>query len=540
MFRFFSFPSLCSSKPNMIIDPSDGFRPIDFSNNVVTVQPEKSLDNIQFSITLSEESLTAVGGATRKFDNTEIDCCNSTSLLVQAKHLYADENPYQELDCSQSEDVTKNKINKVFNFKTLSHKKRGEDGQGFKGAQQLTLKGDLQKSNELLDPTWSHTALLPEKTVKSDDLEDFSEAIADKNLLTTKDEDRNCLSNILPNSSGSEATFGVRLGPIKLVPELGGFTKEPATYGSGFLVDSPTPLRENIQNLSFHEETQYLNLIREIIHTGSFEKSRNGNTYTKFGYNMRFSLRNGMIPILTTKKMAWKSCFEELFWFISGSTSSVELQKRGVNIWNGNGAREFLDSRGLYHLEEGDLGPIYGHQWRHFNAEYTNTTMCYKGEGIDQLKYIIDELSSPETRTSRRLIMTAWNPCQINQMALPPCHVMAQFHVRDNQYLSCALFQRSGDVGLGIPFNIASYALLTHILAKHCGLEAEEFVHFLGNCHIYEEHMEALKTQITLEPMIFPRINVNKRDVIEDYTLGDIEWVTPYHSHPPIKMGMKA
>ena len=255
---------------------------------------------------------------------------------------------------------------------------------------------------------------------------------------------------------------------------------------------------------------------------------------------MRFSLRNGMIPILTTKKMAWKSCFEELFWFISGSTSSIELQKRGVNIWNGNGTREFLDSRGLYHLEEGDLGPIYGHQWRHFNAEYTNSAMCYKGEGIDQLKYIIDELSNPETRTSRRLIMTAWNPCQINQMALPPCHVMAQFHVRDNKYLSCALFQRSGDVGLGIPFNIASYALLTHILAKHCELEAEEFVHFIGNCHIYEEHMEALKSQIILEPMIFPRININKRDAIEDYGLGDIEWVTPYHNHPPIKMSIKA
>lgn len=476
MFRFFTFPSLCSSKPNMIIDPSDGVRPIDFSNNAVTVQPENSLDDIQLLVTRSEESLTKVGGTTRKFDNTEIDCCNSTSLLVQAKHLYADENPYQEFDCSQSEDVTKNKINKIFNFKTLSHKKRGEDGNTnihlklsdiqissrFAEAK-LPLELGWDKSNNLLDPTCSDTALLPEKTFKIDDL---------TKILT--------------------------------------------------------------------QETQYLNLIREIIHTGSFEKSRNGNTYTKFGYHMRFSLRNGMIPILTTKKMAWKSCFEELFWFIRGSTSSIELQKRGVNIWNGNGTREFLNSRGLYHLEEGDLGPIYGHQWRHFNAEYTNSTMCYKGEGIDQLKYIIDELSNPETRTSRRLIMTAWNPCQINQMALPPCHVMAQFHVRDNQYLSCALFQRSGDVGLGIPFNIASYALLTHILAKHCGLEAEEFVHFLGNCHIYEEHMEALKSQITLEPMIFPRININKRDAIEDYNLDDIEWVTPYHCHPPIKMGMKA
>jgi len=495
MFRFLTFPSLCSSKPNMIIDPSDGVRPIDFSNNVITVQPENSLDNVQLSLTPSEKILTKVVSATRKFDNTEIDCCNSTSLFVDVPHLYADENPYQEFDCRQSEDVTKNKINKIFNFKTLSYKKRGEDGNTNNIHLKLSDiqtpsrvaedKHPLDKSNHLLELTCSDTALLPEKTVKSDDL-------MSNGHLTTKDEVQSCLT------------------------------------------------QEKIQNLSFHEETQYLNLIREIIHTGSFEKSRNGNTYTKFGHHMRFSLRNGMIPILTTKKMAWKSCFEELFWFISGSTSSIELQKRGVNIWNGNGTREFLDSRGLYHLEEGDLGPIYGHQWRHFNAEYTNSAMCYKGEGIDQLKYIIDELSNPETRTSRRLIMTAWNPCQINQMALPPCHVMAQFHVRDNKYLSCALFQRSGDVGLGIPFNIASYALLTHILAKHCELEAEEFVHFIGNCHIYEEHMEALKSQIILEPMIFPRININKRDAIEDYGLGDIEWVTPYHNHPPIKMSMKA
>jgi thymidylate synthase len=294
------------------------------------------------------------------------------------------------------------------------------------------------------------------------------------------------------------------------------------------------------ENSFFHEEIQYLNLIREIVKTGSYEKSRNGNTYTKFGYTMKYSLRNGLIPMITTKKMAWKSCFEELFWFIRGSTSSLELQARNVSIWNGNGSREFLDSRGLYHLSEGDLGPIYGYQWRHYNAEYTNSKSCYQGEGIDQLKQIIDELSNPETRSSRRLIMTAWNPCQISQMALPPCHVMAQFHVRDNKYLSCALFQRSGDVGLGIPFNIASYSLLTHILAKHCGLEAEEFVHFLGNCHIYEEHVGALQTQQEREPMIFPRIEISKKDTIEEYCLDDISWITPYHSHPSIKMEMKA
>jgi thymidylate synthase len=139
------------------------------------------------------------------------------------------------------------------------------------------------------------------------------------------------------------------------------------------------------------------------------------------------------------------------------------------------------------------------------------------------------------------MIMTAWNPCQLNYMALPPCHILAQFHVRENQYLSCALYQRSGDVGLGVPFNIASYSLLTHILAKHCGLEADEFIHFLGNCHIYKEHVTPLKQQIKLEPMAFPKIEITTvHDSIDDYSLDDISWIKPYKSHPAIKMVMKA
>jgi len=292
---------------------------------------------------------------------------------------------------------------------------------------------------------------------------------------------------------------------------------------------------------AFHEETQYMNLIREIINTGYDECGRNGDTLTKFGYSMRFSLRDGTIPILTTKKLAWRVCFEELFWFIRGATNNKELQEKNVHIWDQNSSREFLDSRGLYYLEEGDLGPIYGFQWRHFNAEYADSTKCYQGEGIDQLEQIIETLKNPETRTSRRMIMTAWNPCQLNYMALPPCHILAQFHVRENKYLSCALYQRSGDVGLGVPFNIASYSLLTHILAKHCGLEADEFIHFLGNCHIYKEHIMPLKQQIKLEPMAFPKIEITAvHESIDDYSLDDISWTIPYESHPAIKMIMKA
>ena len=289
------------------------------------------------------------------------------------------------------------------------------------------------------------------------------------------------------------------------------------------------------------EEYQYLNLVKEIIDNGYLENGRNGKTRVKFGHTMRFSLRDGTIPILTTKKVAFRPCFEELFWFIRGSTDNRLLQEKNVSIWNGNSTREFLDSRGLYERAVGDLGPVYGFQWRHFNAIYTDSNSDYSSEGVDQLQNIIDDLKNEDTRSSRRHILTAWNPCQLDEMALPPCHMICQFNVRENKYLSCALFQRSGDVGLGVPFNIASYSLFTHILAKHCGLIADEFVHFLGNCHIYEEHIEPLKIQIQREPMEFPKIEIKRIcENIEDYNIDDIEWKTKYVSHEIIKMKMSA
>ncbi|MFY7728465.1 MAG: thymidylate synthase [Flavobacterium sp.] len=289
------------------------------------------------------------------------------------------------------------------------------------------------------------------------------------------------------------------------------------------------------------EEQQYLNLVNEIIENGFDEIGRNGKTRVKFGHSMRFSLRDGTIPILTTKKVAFRPCFEELFWFMRGSTDNRLLQEKNVSIWNGNSTREFLDSRGLYDRQVGDLGPVYGFQWRHFNAVYKDSTADYSGEGVDQLQNIIDDLKNEDTRSSRRHILTAWNPCQLDEMALPPCHMICQFNVRENKYLSCALFQRSGDVGLGVPFNIASYSLFTHILAKHCGLIADEFVHFLGNCHIYEEHIEPLKIQIKREPMEFPKIEIKRVcENIEDYNIDDIEWKTKYVSHEIIKMKMSA
>tara|TARA_E500000178_G_scaffold355530_1_gene428481 strand:- start:591 stop:1502 length:912 start_codon:yes stop_codon:yes gene_type:complete len=296
---------------------------------------------------------------------------------------------------------------------------------------------------------------------------------------------------------------------------------------------------ENIKerNGQKHDENQYLNLIDDIIKYGTMVNGRNGNALTIFGAAMHFSLENNKIPILTSKKVAIKTCIKELLWFISGNTDNKILKQQNVHIWDDNGSREFLNSRGLTNLEEDDLGPVYGHQWRHFNASYSSCNDNYAGKGIDQLEYIINCLKNPKERYSRRLIMSAWNPVQLNEMALPPCHVLAQFNVINDE-LSCSLYQRSGDIGLGVPFNIASYSVLTHILAKHCNLKAKEFVYYLGNSHIYDDHLNELKEQIKREPFMFPTVNIVKKDNINDYKLEDIV-VIDYKYHPPIKMQMR-
>jgi thymidylate synthase len=293
------------------------------------------------------------------------------------------------------------------------------------------------------------------------------------------------------------------------------------------------------------EEVQYQNLIRKIIERGTLEKGRNGNTYSIFGESMRFSLENGKIPILTTKKTAWKTCLKELIWFIRGETDNKLLQKQGVHIWDGNTSREFLDSRGLTLYPEGMAGPSYGYQWRNFGANYN----CFSGKhltddhpfgGVDQLQQIINQLKNPETRNSRRLIMTAWNPKQLDQMALPPCHIMCQFSVHSGNKLSCALYQRSNDCALGTSFNIASYSFLTHLLAKHCGLEAFEFIHFMGDAHLYEDHVEPMKELLTRVPYEFPTVSISQvRENINDYQVEDFQ-IVGYKSHEAIKMAMVA
>tara|TARA_Y100000389_G_scaffold204500_1_gene257456 strand:+ start:12859 stop:13776 length:918 start_codon:yes stop_codon:yes gene_type:complete len=295
----------------------------------------------------------------------------------------------------------------------------------------------------------------------------------------------------------------------------------------------------NYKDGTYHPENQYLNLINDIISENQVFEGRNGTTLSIFGSAMVFSLKDNIIPVLTTKKMAWKTCFKELMWFIQGNTDNSILQKQNVKIWDANASPEFLSSRGLSHYKVNDLGPIYGFQWRHFNAEYKGAGHDYTDKGRDQLKEIIDTLKNPETRNSRRLILTAWNPQQIDEMVLPPCHILCQFNVTDNRYLSCSLYQRSGDVGLGVPFNILSYSILTRLIADICGLEALEFIYYLGNAHIYSDHIEGLLKQSKRQPYKFPKLDiVNSPKNIEDYTIDNLI-LSEYNYHETIKLQMR-
>lgn len=285
-----------------------------------------------------------------------------------------------------------------------------------------------------------------------------------------------------------------------------------------------------------HEELQYLKLINKIIKNGAKKEDRTGvGTIALFGPQMRFSLRDGVFPLLTTKLVAWKAVVEELLWFISGSTNAKDLSAKGVKIWDGNSSREYLDAYGFKDREVGDLGPVYGFQWRHYGAEYTNFNDNYDGKGIDQLADVIDKLRNKPD--DRRIIMCAWNPTDIPKMALPPCHCLVQFFVANGE-LSCHLYQRSADMGLGVPFNIASYSLLTYMLAHITNLKPGEFVHTMGDCHVYLNHVDTLKIQCLRVPKKFPQLKIT-RDVkeIDDFVASDFELVG-YEHHPRLPMKM--
>ena len=239
---------------------------------------------------------------------------------------------------------------------------------------------------------------------------------------------------------------------------------------------------------------------------------------------------------MTTKRVFWRGVAEELLWFIAGSTNAKLLQDKKIHIWDGNASREFLDKSGLSHREVGDLGPVYGFQWRHFGAEYKDMHTDYSGAGVDQLAEVIKAIKTkPE---DRRIILSAWNPAALKEMALPPCHMFAQFYVAAGE-LHCQMYQRSGDMGLGVPFNIASYALLTRLLAQVCGLKAGEFIHVIGDAHVYKNHVEPLLAeQIGREPRPFPHLRIDES--ITDIAMFKFEHFTldGYDPHPPVKMEM--
>ncbi|PLR77236.1 thymidylate synthase [Bacillus sp. V3-13] len=257
---------------------------------------------------------------------------------------------------------------------------------------------------------------------------------------------------------------------------------------------------------------QYLQLCKHVLENGVKKEDRTGTgTISTFGYQMRFNLQEGF-PLLTTKKLHLRSIIHELLWFLKGDTNVQYLQENGVRIWN-----EWAD-------ENGELGPVYGHQWRSWTGA--------DGQTIDQISELINQIkNNPD---SRRLIVNAWNVAEIDKMALPPCHCMFQFYVADGK-LSCQLYQRSADVFLGVPFNIASYALLTLMIAKVCDLEPGEFIHTFGDVHIYQNHLDQVNLQLAREPRPLPKMKID-RDVkdIFDYRFEDFV-LEDYDPHPHIK-----
>jgi thymidylate synthase len=295
-------------------------------------------------------------------------------------------------------------------------------------------------------------------------------------------------------------------------------------------------------------ETQYLNLLQEIAEKGHYRKTRNGNTKSLFGKHLEFDLRENRFPLLTTKKMFLRGIFEELAFFLRGATNSKCLEEKGVHIWKGNTSREFLDSLGFSHLEEGDMGPMYFYQIYHFNAPYTNCQANYSGMGLNQWEQVIQLLRTD--RTSRRMIMTTYNPLQASEGVLYPCHgIVIQFAVEGENELCCHMHQRSCDTFLGEPYNIASYSLLVILLCRYLNDTCDTDFRFvpgkltisLGDCHIYENHLDSVQTQLTREPFPFPTLTI-RGGPLTDLTTLDFSCLElrDYQCHPTLKEKMVA
>lgn len=273
---------------------------------------------------------------------------------------------------------------------------------------------------------------------------------------------------------------------------------------------------------------QYLNLLNLVLEQGGQKSDRTGTgTASVFGHQMRFDLNHGF-PIVTTKRVHFRSVAIELLWFLRGDTNVHYLQDNKVSIWNEWSTAE---QTARFGRPAGELGPVYGHQWRNFGAT-KNADGSYNHDGFDQLKWLVNEIKT--NPNSRRLIVSGWNPCEANEVALPPCHTLFQFFVQNGK-LSCQLYQRSADIFLGVPFNIASYALLTHMVAQVCDLGVGDFIWTGGDCHLYNNHIEQAKLQLSREPLPLPQLKLNPAiNNLFDFKFEDIELIN-YQHHAAIK-----
>ena len=297
-----------------------------------------------------------------------------------------------------------------------------------------------------------------------------------------------------------------------------------------------------------NDEQEYLDVLKKIYENGDERQTRNAITKSLFGEKLEFDLSNNIFPLLTTKKMFLRGIFEELIWFLNGSTDSKLLEEKKVNIWKKNSSREFLDSMNL-NYQEGDIGNMYGFQWNHFGAEYLGCHKNYKDKGFNQIKYCLDLLKTD--KFSRRIIMTTYSPSEANKGVLYPCHgLIIQWYVKeknDINYLSCHMYQRSADAFLGVPFNISSYSLLTYLFCEilnndnlHCKFEPDKLIISFGDIHIYKNHYEQIKKQIKRKPYPFPKIVIkNKKSIIKNFEWEDIE-IQDYKCHEKINADMIA
>ena len=377
--------------------------------------------------------------------------------------------------------------------------------------------------------------LSEDKSFNVDSYLDFNEDNYDKKYYTSyeKDNDISFNFNVYEKKGLNEPHNEVNSKIISMFSE---FNNSSNNSLKNSLTDSSNLVLDN------HPENEYLNLLRDILKNGITKEDRTGTgIISVFGRQLRFNDVDKYFPLLTTKKVFWKGVSIELLWFLSGDTNAKNLQDQGVHIWDGNTSREFLDNYGLNHYETGDCGPFYGFQWRHFGAKYENMHTDYTNKGYDQVKWCINEIKN--NPTSRRLIVSAWNAGVLKEMCLNPCHVMYQFYCDpEKKQMSVHMYQRSADVFLGLPFNIASTATFLHLMCYMTGYQPKDVVVSLGDAHIYSNHVEQCHTQLERTPFDWCQLSIepeNDRVIenIEDFKYSELKLIN-YKSHKTIKAEM--